>query len=402
MTLDPLYFYPLLAAFLMAVACSMVGVLLFTSSRLLVGETLSHAAYPGAVIGAAVFASFRLDYGFIIVAAGITAAIGKMVLEWLMHKRKTSADAALCFVLASFFGLGVLISSYMQAREPLAYKQALVYLFGQVATMTRIHVILYALLTLIILLVIVLFYKELKTYHFDKNFAILAVPRWLPLLVSIITVLALVISMRSVGVVLLSAMLVAPATAARWWSKRLSTMFILAIFFGALSAIVGGYYSITLDAPTGPMIAVTATALALISLIIAPGRGLLARFIQKAKFTWKCRAENILKAIYKKESIHLPVFQKRIAFVLLRLKGFVHGSSLTVKGEVHALQVIRLHRLFELYLTEQVGLDKDHVHSIAEDAEHYITPDIEKEIDLELNFPEKDPHKQPIPKKVHL
>ena len=402
MTLDPLYFYPLLAAFLMAISCSIVGVLLFISHRLLVGETLSHAAYPGAIIGAAFLANFQLSYGFIIMSAGVTAATGKVVLEWLIHKRKTGTDAALCFVLASFFGLGILLSSYMQARQPLAYKQALVYLFGQVATMTQIHVILYALLTFISLVVVVSLYKELKTYYFDKNFAISVVPKWIPILVSFLTVIALVISMRSVGIVLLSAMLIAPAAAARWWSNRLSSMFVFAIIFGSLSALIGSYYSVRLDLPTGPMIAVIATALALISLIIAPRRGLLARFIQKTRFIWKCRAENVLKAIYKKEAIHLSFFQESITFTLLRFKGLVQGSALTVNGELSALRVIRLHRLFELYLTEQVGLDKNHVHSIAEDAEHYITPEIEREIDHELNFPEKDPHKQPIPKKVDL
>lgn len=400
MIIDSLYVYPLLAAFLMALACSMVGVLLFTSRRLLVGETLSHAAYPGALMAAALMAGGGVSYPLVLLAAALSAACGKGVLEWLIHKRKVSSDAALCFVLSSFFGLGVLLASYMQTKEPTAYKQSLVFLFGQVATMTYEHVLIYTGLSALILLIILLFYKELKTYHFDKGFASSVVPKWLPLLISFITVVAIVISMRSVGVVLLSAMLVAPATAARWWSKRLSIMILLAVLFGSLSAFLGGYYSVIVDLPTGPVMAALSSGMALISLIIAPRKGLLARFLQKERFSWKCRTENILKALYKNEKVALNGMQKHFAFFLLRMKGYLTAQGLTAKGEREALQVIRLHRLFELYLTEQVGLDKDHVHSIAEDAEHYITPDIEKEIDLELNFPEKDPHKQPIPKRT--
>jgi manganese/zinc/iron transport system permease protein len=393
MSLDPLFFYPLLAAFLMALSCSMVGVLLFVSKRLLIGETLSHAAYPGAIIAAALSLVFGMDSFLVIVCASISSFLGKCAIEWMIKSRKVHPDAALCFVLSSFFGFGVLLASYMQMKHPSSYKQALVFLFGQVATMTKTHVLIYALLGLIVILAFLLFFKELKMFSFDAGFGMGLLPRFLPHLMSFITVLAIVVSIRSVGVVLLSAMLVAPATAARSWSRSLSSMVFLALFFGTLSSFIGAYYSIRYDLPTGPVMALGAAFLALISLIIAPGRGLIARFIQRERFAWKCRTENLVKALYKKEEVE----QNKVALFILRAKGLVKNGELTAKGERAALQIIRLHRLFELYLTEQVGLDKDSVHAIAEDAEHYITPDIEKEIDEELNFPEKDPHKQPIP-----
>lgn len=394
MIIDPLFILPLSAALLMAVSCSMVGVLLFVSRRLLVGEALSHAAYPGAVIAAAFSGSLS-----VMVLAALAALLGKFLIEWLIKTRKTSVDAALCFVLSSFFGLGVLLASYMQMRSPAAYKQALVFLYGQVATMTERHVFVYALFTIVVLLALVLFFKELKVYSFDSAFSIGLVPSWLPHLISILMALSIVISMRSVGVVLLSAMLVAPATAARQWSRRLLSMLIIAVFFGVVSALLGAYYSMQYDLPTGPLIAIISSLLAVFSLIVAPHRGLLARFIQRERFAWKCRTENAMKALYKKETLPMTKLQRSLALGILRMKGFIDKKGLTAKGEAEALQIIRLHRLFELYLTEQVGLPKEQVHRIAEEAEHYITPDLEQEIDEELNFPEKDPHKQPIPKR---
>lgn len=399
MSLDLLFLYPLLASFLMALSCSLVGALLFVSKRVLVGEALSHAAYPGAILAGALSAGAAVNSLLVILLAGLSAWFGKFMIEWLVARRRVTVDAALCYVLASFFGVGVLMASYLQSKNPFAYKQSLVFIFGQVATMTEKHVLIYALLGFLISLALILFYKELKVFLFDAGFAAGTVPSWLGKLLSLLTVLAVVVSMRSVGVVLLSAMLVAPATAARAWSRSFNSMLALSLVFGALSSIVGALLSIIYDLPTGPLMALAAAFFAFVSLIIAPRRGLLARLVQNARFTWKCRTENVIKAIYKREKLEQRTFSTVISLKILRLMGMVKGEKLTKKGEQTALQIIRLHRLFELYLTEQVGLDKDNVHAIAEDAEHYITPEIEKEIDEELNFPENDPHRQPIPRR---
>lgn len=409
MLFDPAVLFPLCAAWLMAVSCSLLGALLFVTRKLLIGETLSHAAFPGAVFSAAFVGLFGFAVDRAVLALGFaafSALLGYLLVHWLTEKKGISHDAALCFVLSSFFGLGVLIASQMQKHHPEAYRQSLVFLFGQVVTMSEGHVLLYLILVALVVTTVALFFPWLKTASFDPLFAKLQglFPGWLSALVSFLTIVAIVISLRGVGVVLLSAVLIAPAAAARQWSSSFSSMMILSVVFGTLSSLGGTFLSLFWGAgllPTGPSIALVACFLALMSLLLAPRRGFFSRLIQTVKFSWKCRSENIVKALYKHPA---PVENDRLSLLFLRLQNIVRRDEkglfvLTEKGEEKALQVIRLHRLFELYLTKRVGLDKERVHRMAEEAEHAITPEMEMELDHELNYPEHDPHEQPIPSK---
>ena len=407
MHFDVIVVFPLVAAILMALSCSLLGVLLFVTRRLLIGESLSHAAFPGAVFSAAVAAMTDFSENMallVVVLATVSSLFGQFLVNWLTKKRGVSQDAALSFVLSSFFGLGVLLASQMQRLHPESYRQALVYLFGQVATMTLSHVLIYGLLAVVVVLVVFLFFRPLKTASFDSGFATVQglMPRYLVLIISLLTVISIVVSLRSVGVVLLSAILVAPATAARQWSSSFSVMMVLAGFFGAISGLGGALLSLfsgSSSLPTGPTIALVACFLALMSLLFAPKRGYCFRSLRTLKFSWKCRSENVMKALYKEHT--LSCHHKWTLFIM-RLQKMVKKDAkglfcLTKKGEERAVRVIRLHRLFELYLTRTVGIDKERVHAMAEEAEHAITPEMEHELDHELDFPSQDPHKQPIP-----
>jgi manganese/zinc/iron transport system permease protein len=151
------------------------------------------------------------------------------------------------------------------------------FLFGQAATLVAGQVTTMALLGGAALLVVALLYKEFKLLAFDPDFALsLDLPtRRLDLLLTSLLVVAVVIGLNTVGVVLMSAMLVAPAAAARQWTHSLSRMIGLAALFGAASGLAGALISVTEPRlPTGPIIILSATALTVVSLLLGTARGL--------------------------------------------------------------------------------------------------------------------------------
>jgi manganese/zinc/iron transport system permease protein len=151
------------------------------------------------------------------------------------------------------------------------------YLFGQAATLVWENVVTMAVLGTVALAIVALYYKEFKLLAFDPEFATSLGynTRRLELLLTSVTVIAVVIGLQTVGVVLMAAMLVGPAVAARQWTSRLHVMLALAALVGALAGTGGAVISITQSRlPTGPMIILTMTALVTASLLFAPERGL--------------------------------------------------------------------------------------------------------------------------------
>jgi manganese/zinc/iron transport system permease protein len=417
---------------LMCVASSLVGVLVFVRRRSLLGEALSHCTYPGVVISAFVTALFfstseeALSIG-ILIGAFCTGLLGLWVIDLLERRLKVAGDAALCFALATFFGVGVLIASRIQVTHALWYRQIQVFLYGQAATMTDAHVYLYGSLCMLSLVVLFLFYREIQLSFFDRAFA-----KSIGIRTSLIDgvlffllVLAIVIGIRSVGVVLMAGMLIAPAVAARQFTHSLKWMFYIAACVGALSGVAGNFFSVLIPLwsqsaglgwdfvlPTGPMILLSSGSICILSLLLAPDRGLLCRLVRVARFSDQCVLENVLKLCWRRgedTALSLSEIASQISslkittyFLLTRLrwqgwlekKGSLYG--LTADGRVRAARIVRLHRLWEVYLVF-LGQKVEKVHRNAEEMEHIITPELEKELTELLQDPKRDPHHQPIP-----
>lgn len=434
---DPLLRAPTLGCMLMCLGASLVGVIVFLQKQSLIGEVLSHAAYPGVILGTIVagllsvkeFEETKIAL-LILTGAFSTSLIGLGFIRW-MEKMKIPSDAALCFVLSTFFGIGITLTSEVQFSFTALYKQVLTYLYGQAATMTDSHIIIYSLLAIGISLVIFLFYKEIQLLVFDRDYAKslnLPIQQLDLLLFSIITV-AVIIGIRSVGVVLMSAMLIAPAAAARQFTQKLPTMFMLAGLFGLLSGFFGVYTSVQgtillaqfyplsrINLPTGPMIVLVASLICLLALLFAPERGWVIRLFRIANFRFQCIGENILKTIWRfqkngQDSVSLKQLQGLqsvssfyLSFIIWRLQkeGWIkrenaHFYELTQDGNYRAEKIVRLHRLWEVYLTDYLGIGGEKVHRNAEEMEHILTPELERELALLLNDPKEDPHHQPIP-----
>lgn len=425
---DPILRAPTIGSMLMCFSASLVGVLVFIRKRSLLGETLSHATYPGvnfSIVCTGLFALERELPILILIGAFFSALVGFGVIEFLEKKLKVSSDAALCAVLALFFGVGITIASIAQASFAHLHRQTQAYLYGQAATMTDLHILLYGVLALVVVLVIFLFYKEILTFSFDRQFAKThgIINRYLNSALLLLIVLALVIGIRCVGVILMSAMLIAPAAAARQFTNRLSNMFILSGCFGAVSGLLGIYLSVVLSQlltkhyalPTGPMIVLVSGTIALYSLLFAPKRGLVIRYLRVVQFRTGCIQENLLKTLWRlskegKKEIPFHEIAERQGFSeiylkahLLRLiwKGLLqkkrHAYSLTPAGNRKGARIIRLHRLWEAYLVHSLGLKIERVHKSAEEMEHILTPELEQQLTELLDNPKQDPHDQPIP-----
>jgi manganese/zinc/iron transport system permease protein len=436
---DPVLRAPVIGCMLMCFASSLVGVIVFLRKQSLLGESLSHAAYPGVILG--VIAVGMLNFTdaqefeiafFIMTGAFFSALFGLWMIQLLQNKLNVRSDSALCFVLSSFFGIGITLSSQVQFTYTSLYRQAQVYLFGQAATMTDIHIVIYGFFTLVIVGTLLCFYKELQLIIFDREYA-----RSLGVKVSsfdafifVLIVLSVVIGIRSVGVVLMSAMLIAPAASARQFTHKLHRMLMIASLFGLLSGFLGVYLSVELSyyfskqyalshfaIPTGPMIVVVVSGICLLSLLLAPDRGLVWRLIRIGKFRYQCLCENLLKSLWsegpeneiivEKQQALLSVSSYYLSFILWRFlrKGWIEKMSsnkyhLTKSGMRRAAQIVRLHRLWEVYLADYLGVGAERVHRSAEEMEHIITPELEEELTVLLNDPKRDPHYQPIPPKI--
>jgi manganese/zinc/iron transport system permease protein len=210
-------------------------------------------------------------------------------------------DASLGLVLSVFFGIGLVLLTYIQ-RLPEASKAGLdSFLFGQAAAMLERDVWTMAVLGGIAIVTVVVFWKEFKLISFDPQYAAtLGFPvRALDVLLTTLLVIAIVIGLQSVGVVLMSAMVVAPAAAARQWTDRLSVMVVVAATFGAVSGVLGAVASSNVkNLPTGPTIVIVASALAIASFAFAPRRGLIAREVRRRRSHSRLRAEALLADLY--------------------------------------------------------------------------------------------------------
>lgn len=233
-------------------------------------------------------------------------------------------------MLSSFFGGGLVLLTYLQQHAGAAQAGLDSFLFGQAAALVERDVLTMGGLGGIALLVMLLFWKEFKLLAFDPDFGrSLGVPiRLLDVLLTTLLVIAIVIGLQTVGVVLMSAVIVAPAAAARQWTDRLGTMVVLAAAFGAVSGVSGALVSgTTANLPTGPTIVLCMGGIVVGSLLIAPNRGLLWRWWRRRRTSRRLRRERVLHALYTLARKHEgPAYPHEPA----TLDAMVPGSTHTV------------------------------------------------------------------------
>ncbi|MEL6770881.1 MAG: metal ABC transporter permease [Bacteroidota bacterium] len=265
----------------------------------LLGDAISHAALPGVVL------AFLLTGSkaplVLVLGAAFAGWIGTLAILHVTDHSRVPFDAALGLLLSVFFGAGLVGLTYLQGSGTGAQAGLDKFLFGQAAALVGRDVAVMAALGGGALLVMLAFWKELKLLLFDEDFgAALGLPmQRLDVLLTGLLVIAIVIGLQTVGVVLMSAMLIAPAAAARQWTDKFGQVVFLAAVFGALSGVSGALLSATAARlPTGPTIVLCASLVVVMSLLMAPGRGLVATWLRTRKNRRDLRETGVLEDLY--------------------------------------------------------------------------------------------------------
>jgi len=265
----------------------------------LLGDAISHAALPGVAL-AFLLTGSKTPIALMLGAAttGVAAAL---LIIGITNTTRIPYDSALALLLSVFFGAGLVLLTYLQQHAGAAQAGLDAFLFGQAAALVVQDVVTMAGLGGIALLAMLLFWKEFKLLAFDPEFGrSLGLPmHLLDVGLTTLLVVAIVIGLQTVGVVLMSAVIVAPAAAARQWTDRLGVMVGLAATFGAASGVSGAVISgTTANLPTGPTIVLCMGALVIGSLLAAPHRGLLWTWWRTRRSSRRLRRERVLSYLY--------------------------------------------------------------------------------------------------------
>ena len=269
----------LLGTALLGLASGIAGTFAVLRKESLIGDGLSHAALPGVVI--AFLLTGIKDIEVLIAGAALSSITAAWLITITVENSKIKFDGALATILSAFFGLGMVLLTYLQSLNNAGQAGLSKFIFGQAATILARDVYITSAAALIIIVLTALFWKELKLISFDVEYAkTLQIPVTFTLILyRSLLIMTIIIGIQSVGAILISSLLIAPAVGARQWTNKLGTMCILAGLFGMISAIGGTIWSTSVPKlPTGPAIIVILSILVLLSLIFAPNRGMLWQF----------------------------------------------------------------------------------------------------------------------------
>jgi manganese/zinc/iron transport system permease protein len=260
---------------LLGLVSGALGAFALLRKQSLMGDAISHAALPGVVLA---FMLTGLKGPLVLMSGAALAGIaGVLVVVLLTRTTRIKQDSSLGIILAVFFGFGLMLLTFLQNNPDARQAGLNHFLFGQAATLLAGDVLVMAIFGGAALALMLIFWKEFKLLSFDRDFgASLGLPmQRLEILITFLLVIAIVIGLQAVGVVLMSAMVVAPAAAARQWTDRLGVMVALSAFFGALAGVTGTLISTTAGGlSTGPVIVLCISAIAAGSLLFAPQRGM--------------------------------------------------------------------------------------------------------------------------------
>ena len=416
---DPNIRFVVIGSVLLTASSAIVGSFTFLNKKSLVGDAIAHAVLPGICLG--FMLSGTKNPVYLIGGAFITGWISLMLVEYITSRTRIKEDTAIGLMLSVFFGIGILMLTVIQKSGNAAQSGLDSFLFGKAAALVGTDLYTFGAVAIVLLIAVFLLFKEFALLAFDKEYArAIGLPvKRIELVLTSLIVLAVVIGIQAVGVVLMAAILITPAAAARFWTDKIKIMFLLASAFGAFSGLTGAYISYIAPAmPTGPWIVIVISMIAFVSFFLAPRRGVISRLVRQHAIRKTINDENVLKALYQlgeenrnfytqrtlEEIIRRRKFEREnLVAVLQRLRaqGYVEQNenvySLTEEGKVRGQRVVKIHRLWELYLTTKLHIAPDHVHDDADTIEHLLTPELEAELEKTLNYPKVDPHEAEIP-----
>jgi len=421
---------------MLGMAAGIIGTFTLLRKRALVSDAVSHATLPGIaaawLVMVALGGTGKWFPGLLLGAAagGLTAVAAVLALRSVLRLHE---DAALGIVLSVSFGIGIALLGLIQQMRRGSAAGLDSFIYGKTASMLVADAMLIGITSLVLVVVAVLLFKELNLLCFDAAYA---ASQGLPVGLLDAAMLALVVAvtvigLQAVGLILIVALLITPAAAARFWTHDLRLMTVLAALIGAAGGFVGaGLSALVPRLPAGAVIVVTIAAGFLISVLFGARRGLLRLLLERRRGNRRIRREHLLRAVFEQVEGQLGATPDHVALetlgvsrtglarrrawtpaqlaAALRLghrEGWLRPAAdtgavrLTPAGAEQALRIVRNHRLWELYLIRYAAVATSRVDRGADRIEHVLEPELVAELEAQL---ERQPDAETVTASPHV
>lgn len=269
---------------LLGIICGIIGTFSVLKKESLIGDTVSHSALPGICL--AYILTGEKNLVILLIGAFFSSILGILLIRYFEKKRKNKFDNLLALILSSFFGLGIVLLTYIQ-KMPGSNKAGLnKFIFGQAAAILKEDIYVILITSLILIFILIIFWKNFKVLVFDYTYSISIYGRkktlFYNLLLSLITIISIIIGLEIVGAILISALVIIPAVTARQWTNNFNFMIILSGFFGGISGFIGTLLSSSkLNMPTGAIIIIILGIIFIFSIFFSNRRGLFKKYLYK-------------------------------------------------------------------------------------------------------------------------
>ena len=414
---------------LLGLAAGIVGTFGVLRKRAMMSDTLSHATLPGIALAFLAATALGLEgrsLPVLLTGAVATGLAGVLAVHAIVRSTRLTEDTAMGAVLSVFFAVGLVFLSFIQSLDTGSEGGLAKFIYGQTAAMSASEAWTIAAVALGAILTAMALMKEMRLVAFDEDFA--AVQGWpVPLIdmaMLALVVIVTVVGLQAVGLVLVVALLVIPAAAARFWTDRLATMIAIAGAIGAASGYTGAALSALLPRfPAGGVIVLVAGFLFVMSLLFAPRRGLFMSAARHAVLALSVESQHLLRRMYEQAEdserapdVPVPLDQlavartwswpRRLAVLgSLSARGLIRRAAgtiaLTHEGVSEAMRLTRNHRLWERYLVSYAHLEPSHVDRSADLVEHVLDRDIVARLEQDLEAAGRLPRTPGVPASVH-
>jgi manganese/zinc/iron transport system permease protein len=402
---------------LLGLASGMVGVFLLLRKRALVGDAISHATLPG--VAAVFLVASALGWNakslpILLLGAAISGIVAALFIVMLRAGTMLKEDAVLGIILSVFFGIGTALLRIIQQLPTGSSAGLESFIYGKTANMIAEDAYLIGGAALVVCSLTLALSKELKLLCFDTTFG--QSQGWpmtlldLFLMGAVVTVV--IVGLQAVGLILMIALLVIPAAAARFWTHRLSKMLIIASLIGAVSSIAGSLASAYMtNLPSGPAIVIAAAILFLLSLLFGSIGGVLGQVVRRRSHRREINHQHVLRGIYeileardraplqrgllRSDEISVQALLGTRSWSLSHVRKILHQLvamdyvvahspqlyTLTASGIRAAISATRQHRMFEFYLQHQAEISAAGLDRTADFAEHVFDDDMVAELE---------------------
>ncbi len=396
-------------------ASGLIGSFTLLRKRALMGDALSHASWPG-ITGAFVLAGILGIDGksmpWLLAGATISGLLGVAAILLIRNQTRLKEDAALGIVLSVFFGAGVAMMGVIQQMDAGHAAGLEGFIFGKTASMRAADAKLIAIASLLVVIGCMALFKELQLLCFDEGFA---GARGFPVILLDVGLMSMVVmvtivGLQAVGLVLMIALMVIPAAAARFWTESMGRMLLLASVSGMFCSVAGGLASALLPRlPSGPMIVLACSGFFFVSMLLGTQRGVLIRLARRVRLNRRVDRQHLLRAMFerieqvadaedarklRKTPVSLESLMSLRSWSMRRLNSAIDRAieddlvrrkgddcRLTPSGFAEAVRLTRQHRLWEMYLIAYAEVATANVDRDADDIEHVLAPEVIDELE---------------------